>query len=513
MMNRTPGAGYSYGATNKQQAEELAGLQDLFFGRTALMSGPAAGQHVVNHTLPDAYKNQSLTKVSSLIVVMIMTSARKLLDWLPLTSNQHSNAFAMYRVTFDLHNLDYIPEQGTGRVMTQTHESWTCTLERRGIGFQMEDGFFMTPQGQRDYWCHISQIANSTITAVCTDILNALLYQAAAIHDMVTYTGQTYTDQEFDTKLQQEYRYTGICVKSDRCALELQERADTIAMHRNLEGNFPACITAVGHNLFFKLDQANQDPALRGSKAEAFRSGAANSFASDIHMKQYSSFFAPVGAAGGNWSDLLLRPCVYGEATETRITFDVQESENYTSASNHVVLHNHRGRNDRPEKVQLKQLLDNAPLFEDASENAPLTDEAKAFLKKTGHKHKHVGNDGDPKTRLETIPVDEREPGPTLGDFLAFHGLEEGFDQAFERERTSAKAKAAWTNPKDTPLDQLTRKHFQWFIDHDIPFPLRFVCVRFLNDIMASMIVGFPGKDTGQTHIGDANFQLSHIGK
>jgi hypothetical protein len=61
-------------------------------------------------------------------------------------------------------------------------------------------------------------------------------------------------------------------------------------------------------------------------------------------------------------------------------------------------------------------------------------------------------------------------------------------------------------------IGDLTRKHLLWFVWNDVPLPLVLACVRFLQDIMSSMIVGIPGRETGELLIGDANFQLSHIG-
>jgi hypothetical protein len=123
-------------------------LQDMFFtGRQAITSDVASLQHRVNKVFPDSFKGVALHHVESLIIVMIMQSGRRILDWLPLAYNPHGNAIHFKRTKFDLHDLDFIPEQGVGRVLTQSYQAWTETLERRGLAFQMEDGFFMTEQG------------------------------------------------------------------------------------------------------------------------------------------------------------------------------------------------------------------------------------------------------------------------------------------------------------------------------------------------------------------------------
>jgi hypothetical protein len=99
----------------------------------------------------------------------------------------------------------------------------------------------------------------------------------------VVFEGVTYTDFDFLQVLKEECRFTGICTKSETAAKALKSRADQIARQRSLPQLFTACILAVGHELFFEDDTANQDPELRGeTMAQKFRSGQANSWTSDL---------------------------------------------------------------------------------------------------------------------------------------------------------------------------------------------------------------------------------------
>ncbi len=109
---------------------------------------PQALEHRVNKVFSDTYGPTASRFVEQLLVMNILSSQQRLLDWCPITRNPHGPHIKWRRTIFHHAMADPIPEQGVARVVTQSYEEWENYSARIGLGFQMEDGFKMTPAGE-----------------------------------------------------------------------------------------------------------------------------------------------------------------------------------------------------------------------------------------------------------------------------------------------------------------------------------------------------------------------------
>lgn len=123
--------------------------QQLAFGidRRRDLTDPSAREQRVNKVFPDSFGGEASRFIEELLILNILSSQQRLLDWCPITKNPHGNHIRWRRTVFHHAMADPIPEQGVARVVTQSYEEWENYSARVGLAFQMEDGFKMTAAG------------------------------------------------------------------------------------------------------------------------------------------------------------------------------------------------------------------------------------------------------------------------------------------------------------------------------------------------------------------------------
>lgn len=124
--------------------------QALYLGvdRSRDTTDPRAFEKRVNKVFPDSFGPDASIYVEELLILNIVTTQERLLDWCPIMKNPHGLAVKLRKTIFHHAMPDPIPEQGVARVVTQSYEQWEAFSARIGLAFQMEDGFKMTPQGR-----------------------------------------------------------------------------------------------------------------------------------------------------------------------------------------------------------------------------------------------------------------------------------------------------------------------------------------------------------------------------
>lgn len=136
---------------------------------------------------------------------------------LPYLKNDNMNiSWSVW--TFDAHIVGQVPHEGVPRMITSSERGHTEKVTRRGLGFNLEHGFWNTARGHRQYLNNILQISESVQLTCNYDVLTALL-------------NSNYHEQELQKRIQgglvdmsalttSEIQHFGICQKDPR-GLEL----------------------------------------------------------------------------------------------------------------------------------------------------------------------------------------------------------------------------------------------------------------------------------------------------
>lgn len=151
--------------------------QIMFFGppQRDVRQDPYASLGIENKILPDSFvgKNNYIRQV-----ILNLVKGEKAVwveEILPWRDHQGGSEVVLSRIKYSDHLLDKIPEQGVPRLVIQTHDRQTQTIDRQGLAFHMENGFLMTPQGMEDYACNIIQIQQATVSTACLMVIINLL--------------------------------------------------------------------------------------------------------------------------------------------------------------------------------------------------------------------------------------------------------------------------------------------------------------------------------------------------
>lgn len=102
--------------------------------------------------------------IEDIIICSISNTDRPLLsEIMPILRVEHGDVqFLVKQLLFNTHHLDNVPELGIPRLVESRSRQWQVKGVRKGIGFMMESGYAMTPQGKRDYIMSIAQITIAT---------------------------------------------------------------------------------------------------------------------------------------------------------------------------------------------------------------------------------------------------------------------------------------------------------------------------------------------------------------
>jgi hypothetical protein len=137
------------------------------------------------------------------------------------------------RIIYNTHLLDSVPEQGVVRFVTQNYESWTQSLEREGLGFQMEWGFYLTEMGIINYGMCLTQIDNATVNTACVQAVYALLHCKSA-DTYYESMGLSPTKRQVEEAMQRECTFWGILNKSDGF-VRMQKIASEVMAYRMVQ--------------------------------------------------------------------------------------------------------------------------------------------------------------------------------------------------------------------------------------------------------------------------------------
>jgi hypothetical protein len=76
-------------------------------------------------------------------------------------------------------------------------------------------------------------------------------------------------------------------------------------------------------------------------------------------------------------------------------------------------------------------------------------------------------------------------------------------DPLLARVQTPKNAHQVKEAYKSLSIKKLTREHFKWWLDNNVPLPIEFIAIRFIRDQMGSMIAGKRGSDTARLFISE----------
>lgn len=150
-----------------------------FFGKpqgvTEAAIPPFEREDVTTHVMPQAYMGKPNLKVSQDIDLLVHAARNVLLEFvLPLERTDQIN-FSYDVSEFNTFPALETPELGDVRWLTSRQSTERGTLERRGVGYQMEHGFMKTVEGQMVHNMRLLQIAECQSAALEYGVLSALM--------------------------------------------------------------------------------------------------------------------------------------------------------------------------------------------------------------------------------------------------------------------------------------------------------------------------------------------------
>ena len=111
----------------------------------------------------------------------------------------------------DDHLLSIVPAEAPSRMVTSHFESWSESMQRRGIGFKMTIDSMHTKKGQTEYWMSNTQITNATVTTAQLSAVTAIVETDKNIKKYAS--DYNWTAHEFEKKLDQDINHFGMAQK------------------------------------------------------------------------------------------------------------------------------------------------------------------------------------------------------------------------------------------------------------------------------------------------------------
>lgn len=126
-------------------------------------------------TLPQAFQGQPVPRISETIEQLIFLEG----NWYQqvVAPIELTNALAIKWSTweFNPHLADVVPELGVNRLVNSRRIENQARFVRRGIGFMLEHGFMLTPEGISHYLMNINQLVQATVETNKFDLIHTLL--------------------------------------------------------------------------------------------------------------------------------------------------------------------------------------------------------------------------------------------------------------------------------------------------------------------------------------------------
>ena len=126
------------------------------------------------YTLPRAYQGRNMWLEDILEFLILKRDdwyTRVVAPW--KNTNEINVAWNVWH--FDRTMADITPEMGNVRFVTSRTEQHTEKLIRRGLGFQLEHGFWTTPMGKQQYLYNLKQITEAVHETVYYGVIHAFL--------------------------------------------------------------------------------------------------------------------------------------------------------------------------------------------------------------------------------------------------------------------------------------------------------------------------------------------------
>lgn len=111
----------------------------------------------------------------------------------------------------DDHLLSIVPAEAPSRMVTSHFESWSESMQRRGIGFKMTIDSMHTKKGQTEYWMSNTQITNATVTTAQLSAVTAIVETDKNIKKYAS--DYNWNPHEFEEKLDQDINHFGMAQK------------------------------------------------------------------------------------------------------------------------------------------------------------------------------------------------------------------------------------------------------------------------------------------------------------
>lgn len=204
------------------------------------------GYPIETSDLQEAYTGNN-TYLRHLIITRIETSKQWPLRICPWQRKEDGMIVQWDEWKFEDALLDPVPEEAPASLVVSTRSSQRVGITRRAKAFQLEVGFYKSPDGDIQYAANIKQIENAIIETACFDIVHSLLSHKL-FRDPFTHFRQRHA-QDKNLVAKMFRKETGMWAKIDKdpkgaqMVLEqMQKEAglrgvgplDTVIMHGNV---------------------------------------------------------------------------------------------------------------------------------------------------------------------------------------------------------------------------------------------------------------------------------------
>lgn len=155
-----------------------------FFGHNP-HGGSLAKERMVSdrYQLPEAYDRRDNVKLMSIVTGFRDEMDNFLTEQIFPIERTLEGHFEWYKMTFERHTLDRMPEEAVASLVTSRTEKRSARIKRWGKAFMQPHGFMATPEGIQLYFAQLRQIAEAIQTHMDYSVLSEIL--TAIRHDVV----------------------------------------------------------------------------------------------------------------------------------------------------------------------------------------------------------------------------------------------------------------------------------------------------------------------------------------
>ena len=126
-------------------------------------------------TLPQAYQGQAIPRISETIEQLVYLEGNWYQQVVAPIELTNALAIKWSQWEFNPHLADVVPELGVNRLVNSRRLENSARFVRRGIGFMLEHGFMLTPEGITHYLMNINQLVQAAVETNKFDLIHTLL--------------------------------------------------------------------------------------------------------------------------------------------------------------------------------------------------------------------------------------------------------------------------------------------------------------------------------------------------